>query len=127
MSAAALHQPAADLTRDQLQMAYRHLARPGWPNSLDEALRVYSYATAIRGLARNFGRRRWHAVTGRPSSLPCGPVPPTPSADELMTYTRRPIGSIARSPAAPLAGWPAAAQRGAHDCKRAAANDIDKD
>ena len=111
-----------DITREQLQLAYRQLARPGWPNSLDSALQVYSYATAIRGLARNLRRACWHAGTGRPHSLPTAPVPPTPQ--EPLQGLDRPLGSIAR-PRFMLRMWPAITPRGADDCKRAAANDKD--
>lgn len=120
---AAAPTPAApEITREQLQLAYRHLARPGWPDSLDAALLVYSYATAIRGLARDLGRGYWHAGNGRPHTLPTAPVPPTPC--EPFPGHGRPLGSIAR-PRSQLGTFPTPAQRGAHDCKRAAANDKD--
>lgn len=120
-------QPRPEPTREQLQMAYRHLANPHWPGTLDEALARLVYSKILISQARVLNRPQWHGATHNGHSLPRGPVPATPEAHELYTGNGRPTGSIARGPARPLSSWPTPEQRGAHDCKRAAANDTDTD
>ena len=117
-------QPRPEPTREQLQMAYRHLANPHWPGTLDEALARWAYRKILISQARVLNRPQWHGATHNGHSLPRGPVPPTP--EPPFRGTDRPAGSIAR-PGGNLGGFPTPAQRGANDCKRAAANDIDKD
>jgi hypothetical protein len=46
-------QPSAE----QRRLAYRQLARPGWPATLDAALQVQHYRIAIDAVARNMARR----------------------------------------------------------------------
>ena len=120
-------QPKPEPTREQLQLAYRHLANPHWPPTLDEALARWAFRKVLHSQARVMNRPQWHGATHNGHSLPRGPVPPTPEQHELYTVNGRPAGSIARGAARPLSAWPTAADRGAHDCKRAAANDTDTD
>ena len=119
--AAVLKPALPEPTREQLQLAYRHMARPGWPDTLDAALRIHGHRVAIYGLARSLGRADV-ARTAYRHTLPRGPVPPTPTQADLQHATRRPTGSIAN--ARPVTAWPKQTP-GAHDCKRAAANDKD--
>ena len=101
----------AEPTAEQLQMAYRHLANPSWPPTLDEALARQAYRVAIYAVARNLGRPRWMGAPRGASTLPAGPVPPTPTAPPE------------RAAAAPKRAryFPA----NAFDGRRAAANDRD--
>lgn len=59
-----------ELTTEQLEMARRHLARPGWPPTLEMTLADPLRAPLVRGLARSFSR----------GGMSSGPrwVPPTP-------------------------------------------------
>ena len=96
------------LTPEQLLQAWRHLNRPGWPPTLDEALAHPLRGPCVRGLARQFARERL--------ALPWRYVPPTPAhAPEV--------------PATPTAPRAITAPRHMHaprfDAKRAAANDRD--
>lgn len=93
-------------TREQLQMAWRHLARPGWPATLDEALAQRSYSVALHGLARDLARAPV-CVPAQPRN-PGAYVPPTPTAP--------PAPASARARATPPR----------FDPKRAAANDFDE-
>ncbi len=123
-------------TAEQLALAYRHLARPGWPSTLESALGHRVYGVAVRALARKLGRRSWaeaHA-SQRPHSLPVAAVPPTPSEPPANARApRTPSGHAARpGPVGnlpqPLGYWPAQYARpgaGWVDRKRLAANDHD--
>lgn len=51
-AAAKMEEP----TREQLQLAYRHLCRPGWPETLDAALQDRRISGLVRGLARSLNR-----------------------------------------------------------------------
>lgn len=86
-------------TQELLAMAYRHLARPGWPATLADALAHRSYGTAVRGLARNFGRRSKGAAASNTGAQP---------ASATHHPTRR-----------------TATTAGKFDAKKAAANDMD--
>ena len=92
-------------TREQLQLAWRHLARPGWPDTLDAALAHRSYSVALHGLARQLAR---------------APVctPPPPRTGRVAYVPPTPTQPPQRSPAGPTK-----ARR--FDPKRAAANDFD--
>lgn len=57
-------------TFEQLQMALRHLRRPGWPTTLDCALRSPVYGPLVRILARRMNRPSWMKRSS--SELPCG-------------------------------------------------------
>jgi hypothetical protein len=119
-------------TELQLRLAYRRIARPGWP-PFEKAITTFPWIDVLEPRARQLNRPGWSATHAGPAhSLPTGPVPPTPEVD---THGHaRPIGSIARfkPQQRPLAPWPTAGQRGmhsvvgTHDCKRAAANDRDE-
>lgn len=97
-------------TREQLELAFRQLARPHrWPATLDAALAQPHFATCLRRIALNLGRPRWQ---GRPAApgLPNGAaqyVPPTPSAPPPRVGSSGPAGGRTV------------------DRKRAAANDLD--
>lgn len=104
-SSGAQHEPSAE----QLQLAYRHMARPGWPNSLDAALAHRVYGPCIRGLARNLRRGAWRAGPAPGLHNPLASVPPTPAAPRMPSPPHKP--KAAKTP-----HW---------DAKRAAANDLD--
>lgn len=48
--------PRVELQPRHLLVAYRLLARPGWPSTLDEALTDRSIRPLVEGLARNRAR-----------------------------------------------------------------------
>lgn len=117
------------LTPEQLTLAFRHLARPGWPTLLADALAHRIYGPAIRGLARNFGRRG--VCQAAPAhSLPRPPAPPTPPS--TLEHMPRGPHSKAKGPATALTVWPTPTSRrtattaGRFDAKKAAAGDFDE-
>jgi hypothetical protein len=87
-------------TDEQLELALRHLWRPGYPRDLREALNHPTFGHCVRGLARNLGRAQPPAKP--PHRLPLAPVPATPSAPPIRRQAARGL-----------------------DRKRAAANDFD--
>jgi hypothetical protein len=87
-------------TREQLVLAWRHLARPGWPDTLDAALQHPTYSVCIRGLARQLPRAP--ACVPAPVRNSSAYVPPTPTAPRSTTQHGRRF-----------------------DARRAAANDFD--
>lgn len=102
------------LTQEQLALAWRHMRRPHWPATLEQALRHPVYGPGLRGLARNLSRTAWNASSGPTHSLPCAHVPKTPAF-----------------PPAPPPRQRAATKRRApmpadlFDARKAAANDFD--
>lgn len=56
----------AEPTTEQLQLAFRHLARPGWPNTLEEALQDRRVGGLVRGLARSLNRVKAKAAPAQP-------------------------------------------------------------
>lgn len=106
----------APLTREQLQLAFRHLRRPGWPHDLDAALAHPLRGPCIRGLARNLSRAPFNAGVQRPHSLPVCAAPPVPLPPDKRPAPRVHDGSK-------LGVW--SKPRGV-DRKRAAANDFDE-
>lgn len=70
----------ARLTTEQLEMARRHLSRPGWPPTLEAVLADPVRGQCVRGLARSFSRggvsTGLRYVPPTPRHAP--PVPPTP-------------------------------------------------
>lgn len=48
---------AAAPTAEQLRLAWRHVSRPGWPPTLEQALEQHAYRVALHAIARNLGRR----------------------------------------------------------------------
>lgn len=119
MARAANAHSAAEPTREQLLMAYRHMARPGWPPTLDDALEVHHYRICIHGLARRLGRAAWTPMQRPLAHVASPPVPPTPTAPRAVPRNRaggggNSIGLWAR-PNPPQ--W--------IDAKRLAANDRD--
>ena len=114
---------AAQPTTEQLELALRHLWRPGYPRTLAEALAHPTFGTCVKGLARNLSRaapapRQLHR-------LPNAPVPPTPT-EEPHAARGRAVGSRASGNSqAPLSSWKRTADPGWIDRKRAAANDYD--
>ncbi len=100
-----------ELTTEQLEMARRHLARPGWPATLEETMRDPARAGCIRGLARSFSRggtaTEPRYVPPTPQHAP--PVPPTPTEPP----TRKQAHLAPKRTAARF------------DARKAAANDLD--
>lgn len=96
----------APLTPEQLQLAFRHLWRPGWPAVLEDALLDQRIDGLVRGYARSLNRAQATAFA-RPPRTPAhaAPVPPTPTAPPNL---RRTVGPRVR-----------------FDARRAAANDRD--
>lgn len=95
---------------EQLQLAYRHLASPGWPSSLEAALKVPDLAAQLYSQAATLGRPTWQQrkATYASHSLPHAPVPPTPAVYDGPA-AKRPPGSIAapKQTATGLPMWPA--------------------
>ena len=117
-------------------MAYRHLARPGWPSTLDAALQCHSYRVAITQVARNLHRAPWQP--SQPHTLPRLPAPPTPAEQPLKGPARygRSERSLADRPQTELSAWRGsspknmmpgspAIKRVYFDHKKAAAHDVD--
>lgn len=144
--AAVLTTPAKlpEPTREQRLLAYGHMARPGWPPTLDAALAVKAYRVAIDGLARRLNRPRFELRTGAGHSLPRLPAPPTPTepppvvrsrtaartqaqAERAFTGLPDPLGAFPRTVKGP--GWMGSgpiSNTNAIDRKRLAANDRDE-
>ena len=99
--------PLPEPTREQLALAYRHLARPGWPTSVDAAMARHSYATALRQVARILHRGAWRPPGHTPLFALPRIVPPTPTEPPQRQKT-------------PGSSKPM-------DMKKAAANDRDDD
>ncbi len=59
-------QKVAEPTKEQLQLAFRHLARPGWPTTLEEALQDRRVGGLVRGLARSLNRVKATALPAQP-------------------------------------------------------------
>lgn len=53
------------VTLEQLRMAWRHINRPGWPPTLEEALGNRSYSVCLYGIARNLHRTGMDRMTAR--------------------------------------------------------------
>lgn len=143
--AAVLNTPAKlpEPTREQRQLAYAHMARPGWPPTLDAALAVQAYRVAIDGLARRLNRPRFELRTGPGHTLPRLPAPPTPTeppavvkgraaakvqaqVERAFTGLPDPLGAFPRTVKGP--GWMGHAptsNTNVIDRKRLAANDRD--
>lgn len=51
-------------TAEQLRHAWRYVSRPGWPDTLEQALQTQPYRTCLHGIARNLSRAR---RTARPT------------------------------------------------------------
>lgn len=92
--------PAPEPTAEQLAMAYRHINRPGCPDTLEAALASPVWATCIRQLARQLHRAR--PCIAAPVRRSTAYVPPTPTAPRQATQPGRRF-----------------------DARRAAANDFD--
>lgn len=111
-------EPAPEPTPEQLQLAYRQLARPDrWPPTLEQALAHPTLGICLRALARQLSRPRW---TGSPvaPTMPGAWVLPTPT-EPPPRKAQRPAGGAAHSPQ--HLEW----RRRGIDLKRAAANDRD--
>lgn len=94
------------LTTEQLQIAFRHLRRPGSPQTLEEALAHPVFGPGLRGLARQFCRE------GKPTAASYRPPTPPGAPPGPPTQTEAPIRKQLR--------------RGPRfDPRRAAANDFD--
>lgn len=129
MSTAANNPAAAEPTRQQLELAYRHMARPGWPSTLDAALQLHHYRICITQLARRMGRPQWQPAGNRPRlGLPGASVPPTP-AQPVSTPRQRQLEAMAagRADMRNLMFWPRDSRYrpGGPDRKRLAANDTE--
>jgi hypothetical protein len=110
-------------TTEQLELALRHLWRPGYPRTLAEALEHPTFGPCVKGLAGNLSRRSPQAH--KPHRLPVAPVPATPTEEPARTR-RKPVGSLASGEAASQLGtWKRLNHPGWIDRKRAAANDLD--
>lgn len=60
---------------EQLQIALRHLRRPGWPTTLEDVLHSPIYGPLVRILARRMNRPSW--MKRGSSELPDAEVPAT--------------------------------------------------
>lgn len=127
--AAANDAAAPEPTLEQLRLAYRHMARPGWPSTLEAALKVHHYGICITALARRMNRPGWKPQP-RPLHLVNNgaQVPPTPTAAPAAP---RPQGPQNTGPHAPgttsLGSFPrrGSSQTRGLDFKRRAANDTE--
>lgn len=79
------------LTAAQLSAAWRHMRRPGWPPTVEEALAHPVFGPGLLGTARAFSREvRPSAPSYRPPT-PRGapPVPPTQAAPPPRQQLRK--------------------------------------
>lgn len=110
MASTAMPTPAPTPSREQLQMAYRHLARPGWPNTLEAELAAPALRHQLHAQAATLGRPSWQQrqAVHASHSLPRAPVPPTPGVYDGPA-AHRPAGSIAKPQqlGTGLSIWPA--------------------
>lgn len=66
---------------EQLQIAMRHLQRPGWPSTLEAALASPIYGPLVRTLARRLNRPNWmqrgssELPNSKPAAAPAAPLP----------------------------------------------------
>lgn len=111
-----------ELTQEQLQLAWRHLRRPGWPLTLEEVLASPRHSPLVRGLARQFSREPKPATVRYRPPTPAGaaPLPPTPTEPPSRKQAQRTAkgDALARM---------AAASANRFDARRAAANDLKDD
>lgn len=125
--AAANDAAAPEPTLEQLRLAYRHMARPGWPSTLEAALQVHHYRICIVGLARRLGRPQWQQDGNRPRlGQPDATVPPTPEHEHSTPRQRQQQAMAAgRADMRNLMFWPRDSRYapGGPDRKRLAAND----
>lgn len=108
-----------ELTLEQLQLAWRHLHRPGWPATLEATLQDPRRNGCVRGLARQLSRVPFNAASRGPAhSLPSMPAPPT----QTEPLSQRKVAARLHGPDK-LGFWPTRMPN-AFDAKRAAANDL---
>lgn len=116
-------------SREQLAMAYRHMARPGWPPTLDAALQVHHYRICITGLALRLGRPGWKPQHQPLQLMSSGaPVPPTPDQPPPVARGRMNLRSgdeIAQRNATGLGVWTRTRPAAWLDVKKLAANDTE--
>jgi hypothetical protein len=76
---AARYAHEGELTKEQLALAFRQLKRPGWPSTVEDAMKDHTRAQLIRGMARQLSRTKFNAGS-RPPFTPASapPVPCTP-------------------------------------------------
>lgn len=83
------------ITDEQLRLAYRHLARPGWPPTLEATLAHPIRGKCLRSLALCLRRgghlTRPHYQPPTPPGAP--PVPPTPEAPRAVPRQRHYLGA----------------------------------
>ena len=88
------HEP--ELTHEQLQLAFRHLRRPGWPTLLEDVMADPLRAPLVRGLARQMARSVWgsrdtrHALAQPMPPMPATPTPRKSAAKPRPTQMRLP-------------------------------------
>lgn len=125
--AAANKHPADEPTLEQLRLAYHHMARPGWPSTLEAALQVHRYRICITGLARRMSRPGWTAQPRPLQLLSAGaPVPPTPTEPPRVAralFNLRTPDETAQRNATGLGVWTRAKPAAWLDVKKLAAND----
>ena len=79
-----------ELTQEQLQLAFRHLRRPGWPTLLEDVMVDPLRAPLVRGLARQMARSVWGSRDTRYAlAQPMPPMPATPTPRKSAA-TKRP-------------------------------------
>jgi hypothetical protein len=125
--AAANDAAAPEPTLEQLRLAYRHMARPGWPSTLEAALQVHTYRICITGLARRMSRPEWKPQP-RPLHLVANgaTVPPTPTVPPAVPRSRGPLREGPHVPGTTnLGSFHRARPAQWLDVKRLAANDIE--
>lgn len=119
--------PLPEPTEEQLALMYRHLARPGWPTTLEATLAHRIYGPCLRQAARltNLNRGAWRPAAAPPAPQVHAFIPPTPTAPAQPPKQRQRTGSPMHTTA--IAYWPAARTAPPQwiDRKRAAANDTD--
>lgn len=79
------------LTQAQLQAAWRHMRRPGWPQTAEEALAHPVFGPGLRGTARAFSREVRPSAPGLRVFTPPGApaLPATPTAPPARQQLRK--------------------------------------
>lgn len=123
--------PQPEPTEEQLALMYRHLARPGWPTTLEAALAHRVYGPCLRQAARttNLNRGAWRPAAVAPVALGLchAHVPPIPTVQRQVPKAVVRGGSVMHT--TPIAYWghsrTTTPQWLGADRKRLAANDKD--
>lgn len=118
--------PPPQPTREQLELAWRHMRRYCGRLTLDQALQIHHYRICLTHLARRLGRPAAAETPEHRARMSGPPVPPTPTAPPTVARRRlgMPTSSLAEGPRTSLGTWHREPRQWL-DVKKLAANDTD--